>query len=81
MSEPIEDFVDKLNIYALCEALIMFNSALDCGKASGITLEEVQAHIKIGDLIQYLQERFGVSYGLKLRDAGLIGIYGQHFAG
>jgi len=47
---------DKLNIYALCDALFMLNSALNCGKAFDVTCEEVHGHLETGDLLAYLQQ-------------------------
>jgi hypothetical protein len=52
----------KLSIYALCGALSMLNSAVDYGKASGITPEEVYAHTEIGDLVEHLQDRLGIQF-------------------
>jgi hypothetical protein len=60
MSEPIPEFIDKLSIYALTDALRDLNAALDSGKASRLTCEEVHAHLKSGDLVEFLQKRLGV---------------------
>jgi|SRR5271166_119502 len=60
MPEPIEEFVDKLGVYALCGALFDLNHALDSGKASDVTFQEVHEHLESGDLVEYLQKRLGV---------------------
>jgi hypothetical protein len=62
MSESVPDFVDKLNIYALSDALFMLNGALDRGKASDVTCEEVHRHLESGDLVEFLQHRLGVQF-------------------
>jgi hypothetical protein len=64
MSEPIEDFVDKLKIVSLTEALRLLNSALDSGSAQGVTFQEVYLYLERGDLIEHLQERLGVTFSM-----------------
>jgi hypothetical protein len=62
MPENAEKFSDKLTLVSLTEALLRLNSALDMGKADGITLQEIQEHLKTGDLIEHLQQRLRTTF-------------------
>jgi len=62
MSESIPEFVDKLHIVSLTDALFMLNGAIDAGRSEGVTLQEVHAHLEEGDLVEHLEQRLGVQF-------------------
>ena len=54
-----------------CMAMVLFGLSclLDSGNADDITLEDVKAHARDGDLIQFLTEKAGGSFGDGFLDA------------
>lgn len=47
----IPEFVDKLRIYALTDALFVLNKAIDKGAAEAVAVDEVHQHIDSGVLL------------------------------
>ena len=62
MSEGVPEFVDKLGIIELADALFVLNKAIDSGAAQGLTVQEVHEHIESGDLVGYLKTTLGLRF-------------------
>ena len=58
----IPEFVDKLRIHALTDALFVVNKAIDKGAAEAVTVNEVHQHIDSGDLVGFLESKLRVKF-------------------
>jgi hypothetical protein len=61
-NETIPEFVDKLRIHALTDALFVVNKAIDKEAAEAVTVDEVHRHIDAGDLVRFLESKLGVAF-------------------